>query len=554
MSNAHRWSHIYKELGVTELEFDNRPLGAYIEEHAANRPDAPALFFFARSFSYAEYNAEVNRLANALSAAGIGPGDAVGMHMVNIPQYAFALGAVSKLGAVGVSVSPLMTPKELAYVLEDSGVRALISLADLAPVLGATQLPGTLDRVIVTGATDFLAPAELTLPSLEGVDVQSYLDLVDEASDAFSQVEVQPDDTFVIKYTGGTTGRSKGAQLSHRNVIFNTVQASAFDPAPEIGAEVVTGAFPLFHVAGLAYIVYSIRIGGGFTLLPDPRNIDQFCATMKQNPPTRIAAVPALYQMLQANPAFAEIDFSRLRIARTGGAPMTITQREQLSAVLGQDKLSDAFGMTETSPSYVANPGTRYRMGSVGVPLPGADVRIVDVETGTKELPAGEPGEIITAGPHVMKGYLKRPEEDAIVLRELDGKTFMYSGDVGYMDEEGYVFICDRIKDMLVVGGFKVFSVEVEDVLNGLPSIAACAVVGSADQDRPGNDVVNLFVQLSPDHQGRDQAEVQAEIEGYAQDHLAAYKKPRAIHFVDAIPLTPVNKIDKKLLRAQLEA
>ena len=399
-----------------------------------------------------------------------------------------------------------------------------------------------------------MGPANSGKVSSAGAKVASYLDFIAEVPAEFSQVAVAPHDTFMIQYTGGTTGRSKGAQLSHRSVMNNTWQSSAFDPAPEIGAETVAGAFPLFHVAGLSFILYSVQVGGLYFLLPDPRDTDKFCAAMKQFPPTRIAAVPALYQMLSANPAFAEVDFSKVYLARTGGAPMTNAQREQLNGVFGENKLSDVFGMTETSPSYLANPATRYRMGSVGIPVPGADVRIVDVETGTKEMPAGEPGEIITAGPHVMKGYLNRPEEDAIALRELDGKTFMYSGDVGYMDEEGYVFICDRIKDMLVVGGFKVFSVEVEDVLNGLPSIAVCAVVGVADQDRPGNDVVNLFVQLSPDHQGRDQAEVQAEIEAYAQDHLAAYKKPRAVHFVDTIPLTPVNKIDKKLLRAQLEA
>jgi long-chain acyl-CoA synthetase len=195
------------------------------------------------------------------------------------------------------------------------------------------------------------------------------------------------------------------------------------------------------------------------------------------------------------------------------------------------------------------HPTTRYKEGSVGIPVPGADVRIVDVETGTRILPPGETGEIITSGGHVMQGYLNLPAETAKALREMDGRLWMYSGDVGYMDDEGYVFVCDRAKDMLIVGGYKVFSVEVEDKLKGLPGIAQCAIIGYPDRHRPGNEVVNLFVERTPGHDATNDA-LRDAIAAFCRETMAPYKVPKRIHVIDAIPLTPVGKIDKKALRA----
>jgi len=205
--------------------------------------------------------------------------------------------------------------------------------------------------------------------------------------------------------------------------------------------------------------------------------------------------------------------------------------------------------MTETGPCYVTHPATRYKPGSIGIPIAGTDVRIMDSETGTKDMPLGEPGEICTAGPQVMKGYLGLPEESARALREIDGHIWMYSGDVGYMDEEGYIFLCDRAKDMLIVGGFKVFSVEVEDKLCTLPEIASCAIIGTADEKRPGNDIVNLYIQLEPDYTGRDEAAIKETITAFCRANMAPYKVPKQIYIIDEIPLTPVGKIDKKALR-----
>jgi len=278
--------------------------------------------------------------------------------------------------------------------------------------------------------------------------------------------------------------------------------------------------------------------------------MDHICRQLQRFPPTRIAAVPTLYQMLVNTPAFGAVDFSRLKIALSGAAPLPAADRARIEAVIGHGKLSDVFGMTETGPVHVCNPPTRCKPAAVGIPVAGADTRIVDLETGTREMPFNEPGEIITSGPQLMQGYLNLPEESARALRVLDGRTWMFTGDVGYMDEEGYVYVCDRAKDMLIVGGYKVFSVEIEDKLKALGGVAQSAVIGTPDAGRPGNDVVNLYVELTPAARARGEDAMRAEILAFCRENMAPYKVPKRIVFVEQIPVTAVGKIDKKRLRA----
>lgn len=544
------WLEHYKTLGIKVPEFDDRPFGRFIEEHVNDRADSAAMWYVARPISYSELNQEVNKLANALMDLGLGRGDVIGIHMPNIPQYVIALGAISKIGATGSGLSPLLAPPEVAYQIQDANIKAVVTLSDLSGALAAMpETPDCLSHVIVTGAMDYLAPAEFDLPKIKNTDVNAYLSLIENASDSFLQVDIDPHDTFMIQYTGGTTGKPKGAMLSHRNIIYNTSQTMSVNPF-EDGEEVLLSAFPMFHIAGLSNAIASIRYGGMMILVPNPRDTDFICAQLEQHPPTVLAAVPALYDMMVANPKFATLDFSQLRAALTGAAPLTRSSYDALSAIIGDGKIADIFGMTETAPCYTTNPPKGYKLGSVGIPLPKTMVRIRDVDTGTKDMPFGEPGEIVCTGPNVMKGYLNLPEESANALRDIDGERYMYSGDVGYMDEDGYIFLCDRAKDMLIVGGFKVFSVEVEDKLSSLEEIAACAIIGTKDKDRPGNDIVNLFVELSPAHKGTDQDALRDKITRFCREKMAAYKVPKTIHFIEAIPLTPVGKIDKKALRA----
>jgi len=548
---SYPWQAIYDEIGVVTPPYDDTPLGSHVETHARERGDNIALQFFDREISFRELNERANQLANALLGRGIGKGNVIGIHLPNIPQYAIALVAISKIGCAGSGVSPLLAPGEISHQLEDAGVSTLITLDDLAPALQQIpELPACLKTIIVTSAADLIAAGDLELPMFAGIQSESYLAITENEAAEFEQQAVHWNDTFMIQYTGGTTGKPKGAQVTVRSLMYNVDQTAAYAPW-EIGTEVAASAFPMFHIAGLVYHMAAMRLGARILLIPDPRNVEFFCQQMTRFPPTRIAAVPTLYQMLVAHPDIAKVDFSRLQHAITGAAPLTGEDRMRIDGMLGEGKLSDAFGMTEAGPVHVLNPPKHSKPAAVGIPVPGAETRIVDLETGTKEMPFGKAGEIITTGPQVMKGYLNLPEESAKALREWRGRTWMYTGDVGYMDEDGYIYLCDRAKDMLIVGGFKVFSVEVEDKLQSLDFIAQSAVIATPDAKRPGNDIVNLYVELTPDSKEMDTTSVKQEITEFCRSNMAPYKVPKVIKLIDEIPLTPIGKVDKKVLRAQ---
>jgi len=383
---------------------------------------------------------------------------------------------------------------------------------------------------------------------MRDTQVHDYWQALQAQPDARVYTKINFNDTIYIQYTGGTTGKPKGAELTLKNMFSNARQAEAFSP-PEPGIDVYGVAFPFFHLAGLSVVLVAIQNASKFLVVPDPRNVDMFCAMMKQHPPTVLVNVPTLYMMLAESPRFREIDFSRLRVAVSGAAPFPVEAIRKLEAIIGEKKLCEGYGMTEASPGLTYNPPQRPKAGSVGIPLVGTDIRIVDVETGTKEMPIGEPGEIIARGPQIMKGYLNLPDASARTLREFDGQVYLYTGDVAAMDDEGYLTICDRSKDILIVGGYKVFSVEVESKLKELAFIELCAVIGLPDEKRPGNDIVTLHVQLTDAAKARDRGELGQEILAFCRATMAPFKVPRSVHFHDALPLTAVGKLDKKALR-----
>jgi long-chain acyl-CoA synthetase len=331
-------------------------------------------------------------------------------------------------------------------------------------------------------------------------------------------------------------------------MFINNMQANVFYGYRQ-GLETVASAFPFFHIGGAAVLFNAIRTASTFLVFPDPRNVEQMCNEMRANTPTVIAAVPALFQMLVADERFRALDFSQLLTVVSGAAPFTEEEIKRLESVVGQGVFCEVYGMTETSPVQTLNPAQKFKPGFVGVPLPGTDLMIVDTENGTTELPLGEAGEVIVAGPQVMQGYLAAPEANAKALREHDGKIWMHTGDIGYLDRDGYLKICDRSKDMLIVGGYKVFSVEVEAKLSELPFVAMSAVVGRPDQSRPGNEVVQVYIQRRPGTLLSETEQREAVVD-YCRANMAPYKVPKEIFFVDAIPLTSVGKIDKKALRA----
>lgn len=544
------WLKIHEQLGVSFREETALPLGAHIEENAEKIPDNTALVFFDREISYRELNEEANRFANALVALDIGKGDVVGVLLPNVPQYAFAVVALSKIGAILTGVSPLLAPSEAAYQIENSGASLLLALDALAEscLRKIEKIPSCLKTVVLTGARDFLTGESPREVPITGVSCKSYASLVREASTNFSQRPVSPEDIALYQYTGGTTGRPKGAMITVGTTLNTNHQAFVYQPL-EYGRETFAIAYPYFHAAGLCGMIYLLRMGAKSSIIPDARDIGHFCEFMIKHPPTYIGAVPVLYQMIIEHPLSKDIDFSGLKLAMTGAAPITGKTRTAIEDVIGENKLSDTFGMTETGSAYIVNPPSCPKPEAVGIPLPNVDVRIVDTVNGTEEMPTGTPGEIICHSAYLMKGYLNLPDETERALRQWNGREYMYTGDVGYMDEDGYVFLCDRIKDMLIVGGYKVFSVEIEEKLAKLDFIARSAVVGTPDTERPGNDIVNLYVELTPERCDDDPAAIEDRIRQYCRETMARYKVPKVISIIDAIPLTSVGKLDKKVLR-----
>ena len=541
-------------------------LSQQVESHARNNGNSPAARYFGSTLSYEQLDRLANRLARYLLRRGIASGEVIAIHMPNIPQYLIGLVAASKLGCPVTGLSPLLTPPELAYQINDSGARVLLSLDSLyrQAVMPAQNQLGGLRAVLVTGPIDCLPTlkrmvaygtkkvAQVEWKPLSGRTTDHWLNVMRGGDDSRVSSPIAASDTVLIQYTGGTTGKPKGAELTLANLSANAAQASGF-----LGyqpSDTVASAFPLFHLAGLAISLMALRSGAAQLLIPNPRDIDHFISEMRKFPPTMMGNVPSMFQMLMDNPNFALIDFSKLRLAFSGAAPFAVEAIHKLESIIGKNKLCEVYGMTEASPLMTMNPPNRAKPGTVGIPVPGCVLKIMDVETGQMEMPSGEPGEITLCGPQVMKGYRNAPDATAKTIRMRDGVRWLYSGDVGYLDEDGYLTISDRAKDMLIVGGFKVFSVEVEGKLKDLPFIEHAALIGVPDPAKPGNEVVNLFVQKAQAHRDTDTEELQQKILAYCRANMAPYKIPKQIHFIAAMPLTAVGKLDKKLLRSQLLA
>lgn len=549
------WLAVHEALGIAVPPQRPLPISAHVARHARRDPDRAALHYKGAEIGYGALDAAAGALAHGLARHGLGKGDVIAVHLPNIPQYILAILAASKLGCVISGLSPLLKPAELRHQLDDCRARALITLRESAAQNFGAIAAGldALELVVATSPDEWRggASGEPGLDMFAGCAQADFGALLGEGAAPAAAADHAPDDIAFIQYTGGTTGRSKGAMLSIRNVMYDIEQYNAVYRLEEYCEEIVSG-FPLFHMAGVTVHLFALRLGARILLVPDPRDLDYQIDYMRAHPPSFIAAVPTLLQMFMDREDFGAIDFSGLKCAMIGAAPFPDTQKEALERIVGPGRISDAFGMTETASVYIATPPARPRPGSIGIPVPAADVRIVDLADGETELGPGEPGELVVSGPQVMRGYLGAPAETAKALRRRGGKTWLHTGDVGAMDEEGYVTLRDRAKDMLIVGGFKVFSVEVEEALKPCPEIALPALVGAPDAARPGNDIVHLFVEPSAAGAALSRAECARRIAAFCRGHLAAYKVPAEIHLVDAIPLTSIGKIDKKALRARL--
>jgi long-chain acyl-CoA synthetase len=557
------WGKSYESRLSAEMKAVEETYVDLLERGLKFRPDVVAFYFLGIKFNYQKLDRLSMRFASYLRKQGCNPGDVVGINLPNLPQYLIALAGALRAGCVVTGVSPLLTPKEMAYQLNDSGAKVLLTLDAIYENRVQKikdDIPGV-TCIITTNIADYLPPAKAILGKLlkkipsgkvepiKGKEVISFKDCLSGTLPDIHRPSVKLDDTCLIQYTGGTTGTPKGAVLTHRNMVSNLTQGRQWLDLKMDGGTVVSG-FPFFHMAGLYFGMISMSLAFTQCLIPDPRNTKHICKEIAAHRPGLMLQVPSLYQMLMEDPAFAKIDFSTLNGCISGASPFSKEAINALEAIVGKGKVVELYGMTESSPIITMNPlrGTK-KIGSVGVPLQSTRVKLVDVETGKKEVALGEVGEIIVLGPQVMKGYHNKPEETDNTLRDFQGAKWLYTGDVARMDEDGYFYIADRTKDMLIVGGYKVFSREVEDVLSEHKAVELCAIVGITNPERPDSQIVKAVIQLTREAQGKDQEEIKKQILEHCKEDLAPYKVPKIIEFMVAIPLTAVGKVDKKALR-----
>ncbi len=528
-------------------------------------PEKTAMGYLGVDVSFGELDKRANQFSDMLIKNGFEKGDVVGINLPNIPQYVITVIGTLRAGCIVSGVSPLLSAEQIKYQLNDLGVTGKkVALVTLDAIFAGhiVKIAGDIPQlklVVTTSVASFLPKIKQFLgkllkkiPSgkvtpLPGITVLDYhKNVFRDYADTPVDSDLTPDDIGWIQYTGGTTGDPKGAMLSHRNGCHNVLSIGRWLGWAR-GEGVLLSGFPFFHIAGLTVCEGAIFMGWTQVLVPNPRDTDHICAEMEKYKPTNMANVPSLYQMLIENPKFKAMDHTTLGTVISAAAPFPKESQVELENIIGEGKLLELYGMTETSPVATMNPSKgKKKLGTVGLPFLNTDIKLVDPGSG-EEVPVGEPGEICVKGPLVMQGYLNKPEATRDAIDE-DG--YMHTGDVAIMDEDGFLKIVDRTKDMIIVGGFKVFSSKVEDVISDHPAVGLMALIGEPNPDRPGSEIVKAYIQKSPDFTfDGTEDDLKADIIKFAKEKCSPYEVPKRIELIDEIPLTAVGKIDKKVLR-----
>ena len=513
----------------------------------------PAYSNFGKTLSFAELDALSRRFAAYLSFdLQLKKGDRVAIMLPNCLQYPVALFAALRAGLVVVNVNPLYTARELAHQIHDSGAKALIVVDNFGATVEASGVAAQLAGVITTGLADLLDQPKRALMNfavkyvkrmvpdyrIEGA-VRLRAALAAGAKREWADVHVESQDLAFLQYTGGTTGVSKGAMLTHRNMVANLQQVSAwFGDKIRPGQETIVTALPLYHVFALTCnCLVFLKAGGHSVLITNPRDMPGFVAELRKTPFTAITGVNTLFSGLLNTPGFERVDFSQLRMCFGGGTAVQRAVAERWQQVTGK-ALVEGYGLTESSPVAVVNPiveGMQFN-GAIGVPIPSTLACVMN-EQGER-LPVGEPGELCLQGPQVMKGYWRQPEETA---RTIDRDGWLHTGDIARIDEKGFIFLVDRKKDMILVSGFNVYPNEVEDVMAAMPGIREVAAVG-VPSEKSGEAVKLVVVRSDP-------ALTVEQIKAYAKANLTGYKRPHVIEFRNELPKSNVGKILRRELR-----
>ncbi len=548
--SAKPWLAHYDPGVPAEVEVPPIPLWRFLEESARRFPENPALEFLGKTVSYRELWELARRFAQGLKDLGVRPGDRVAIMLPNSPQFVIAFYGTLLAGGVGVNVNPLYTPRELRHQLSDAGAETLVLLDHLLPRFLEVERETPVKRVVVTGIKDFLPfpknllyplkakrdKLPLGFPKREGFHALAHL-LKRPPAEPYPQ---DPEDLALLQYTGGTTGISKGAMLTHRNLVANVLQIDAWDPTSRefLGKGVMLGALPFFHVYGMTVAMnYGLFAGYKIVLLPRPE-IHAIVEAIEKHGVTHFPGVPTLYVAFNHFPGIEKRRVKSIRICLSGAAPLPVEVAKRFEEITGA-RLIEGYGLSEASPVTHSNPVLgEVRKGSIGMPLPGVEAKVVDEEG--KELPPGEVGELVVKGPNVMKGYWNRPEETAKALKE----DWLFTGDLARMDQDGYFYIVDRKKDMIIAGGYNIYPREVEEVLYQHEAVQEAAVVGVPDPYR--GETVAAFLVLKPEYREKVS---EKDIERFCRENLAAYKVPRIIEFRESLPKSGVGKILRRELR-----
>jgi len=558
------------------LDYPDIPLYSILENTAEKSGDSPYTVWLGTTTTYKETEEAANKVANFLIEQGVKKGDKIAIFLPNVSHYPIVFFGILKAGAVAVTCNPSYTEQELKYQLHDSEAVMVFAFdhENFTPTTYKAMKGSKVEKVVICSAKDFLSKIKGLLGGLLGKVPKSsyyekdktifYKDIMNSyASTRCRDPHINPkEDLAVLIYTGGTTGVPKGVMLTHRNIVSNILQLDEFiwlhpddgsDPRKiRYGEEVYVGALPWYHAYGLTLTM----LGGAYKAakvipIPNPREgkppLSVVLEAIQDHKVTILHAVPTIYAAIVSiyskNPD--KYDLTSVLGCGSGAAPLPPELAKNFEEITG-GTIFEAYGLSETSPCTHLNPTNKVtrKFGSVGFPLSDTYVKIVDLETGTQELPSGEDGEIALAGPQVMKGYWKKPEATAEVFREFDGMTYFITGDIGHLDEEGYTLITDRKKDMVIVGGLKAYPREIEDILFGHPKVKLAAVIGLPKEDDPSSEYVAAYLVLK-----EGESATEEEIINWCRDKMAGYKRPKKVEFREELPMSTIGKVLRRVIK-----
>lgn len=553
--DAKKWHQAYDPQVSPELAFKRWTIPDIFERTARNFPNHDAVIFMNCRLTYSQLKDCVDRLATALAKKGVGKDSKVAIHLPNLPQTVISTHAVLKLGAQCVMTNPLYVPREIEHQWNDSGAEVVIT-ADFLYERHLRGMRGRLPNVreyIIASIPEYLRfPLNLLAPiKLKKMNPPSYAKVSPGEGISFFRklVEATPpdppavsidfDDLALLQYTGGTTGVSKGAMMTHANISSNAQQMRAWFPSAVDGEEVVLAALPFFHIFGLTVdMMFATIAAGSLVLMPNPRDIPTMIKNINKHKVTLFPAVPAMFNAINQYPGIEGVDISSIKSCFSGSAPLPLDVQQRFEE-LTKCRIVEGFGLTETSPVTHANPlGGVRKIGTIGVPVSSTEAKIVDPSDGTREMPEGEEGELIVKGPQVMKGYWNRPDETAKTV--IDG--WLYTGDLAAMDEDGYFVIVGRKKDMILASGYNIYPDEIDNVLMSYPGMLEACTIGIPDPKR--GESVKSFVVLTPEATATEQ-----DIIAHCRVNLAPYKVPKMIEFREELPKSAMMKLLRRELR-----